>query len=296
MSGKGKRRRTSKEEEKSKSVEPKEKCLAMPVRAVDIFRLLAVKKVALNTTFVGRLNKHFDNFLKNVRQTPRLTDPERNDYLGYTEKHEAKDCGTKRLNNLSEQEICSSKKGFMGVRNSLIGDVLDYQVPLAEHRGTGEGRVDLISRKGNTIYVIEAKQWNCKEHPLRAMMEALTFWLEMIDEGDLRDRQLDKDKGEPLPGNAELFVKRYRESHHGNSDFKEHDFQGKARLVPAILLCKESNIYDDLANPEKKPSSSYDELYKKILKYVKVFPYRTRNKNDGPIIIEELEPKDFWKQ
>ncbi|MBP5351092.1 MAG: hypothetical protein J6Y56_03945 [Fibrobacterales bacterium] len=270
--------------------------IVLPVRAVDIFRILSVRKVVTNDAFVGALSRQFETFLRQVRQTPRLDKSNRDDFLSYTHPHESKQI-TKRRKNMSEQELCSASKGFMGSvgKNSPIGRVLDYQVPLEERRGTGEGKVDLISLKGDTIYVIEAKKWDSKEHPLRAMLEALTFWLELIDEdenenGNLRSQQLQCKK--PLRGNARLFAQRYCESAYANPAFGEADakFLRNACLKPAILLRKNSPIYDTLCERPTRPDRA---LYDQILDFVRCFSYSAKE-NESQVTIEEFFPKKIW--
>ena len=259
--------------------------MSVPVRAIDVFRLLAVGKIASDETFVRELNDGFDRFIHSVPQTPRLTNTKPKDYLNYSKPHGKAD--TKTLYNMSEEELCSFANGFMAVDDKeTIGKVLDYQVPLEATSGSGEGVVDLISENGDTIFVIEAKRWKSNEHPLRALFEALTFWLELLDEGALKRKQ---DKS----GNAKRFVSRYNASDPTKRQFSlgkgEKGFESNARLVPAILLSPGSRIFKNLC---KKPKSPYFELYTKILKYVRCFSYRAEG--GKTLKIAEFYPQKEW--
>ena len=259
------------------------KRMTVPVRAIDVFRLLGVGVIASDESFVKELNAAFDTLIRRIHQTPRLTDPEREDFLSYSKPHKKND-GKTTLRSMSEEELCSLPGGFMAKDyTETIGKVLDYQVPLEAKTGSGEGVVDLISEKGNTIYVIEVKSWENNEHPLRALFEALTFWLELLDKGALKRNQ---DKS----GNAELFVRKYNDSNRDQRQFTlgdgKENFESKACLVPAILLYADSPICQKLC---KKPERScYSALYKKILKYVQCFSYRTGDKGTS-LQIKKLE-------
>ena len=269
--------------------------VALPVCAVDVFRLLAARKVAEDDAFVRTLYEKFDAFMRRVLQTPRLKTKE--NFLSYSDKHDKKEIN-KRRSNMSEQELCSAARGFMGVSgNEAIGTVLDYQVPLEEYRGSGEGKVDLISQKGDTIYVIEVKQDDSSDHPLRAMFEALTFWLEMINKDAPERNPKSERKYEStkcLPGNAGEFVEKYNASKDARVKLGDGkgDFENRARLVPAILLSKDSKIYTDLC---KKPKHPYSALYKRVLDYVECF-YYTAKENSEHMSIAKFDPRKEWKR
>lgn len=57
-----------------------------------------------------------------------------------------------------------------------FGRILDYQVPLKDKRGDkGIGKIDLISRKGNNVYILELKKLYSDETLLRCSLEAYTY-------------------------------------------------------------------------------------------------------------------------
>lgn len=130
----------------------------LPVRPAGVFRLLEVRKVATDKAFVGALDKNFKEFFDGIKQTERLQ--RKDDYLQYSKSHKkCKGLVDRPYNEMSEQELCSAKNGFMQWDyDETIGKVIDYQIPLRKSTETGEGTVDMISQKGNELYAIEAKK------------------------------------------------------------------------------------------------------------------------------------------
>lgn len=68
-----------------------------------------------------------------------------------------------------------------------IGKMLDYQIPLKDHKGTKAGKVDLISYKedANILYLIELKNDVSEETLLRCTLEIITY-LKQIDQNKLK--------------------------------------------------------------------------------------------------------------
>jgi hypothetical protein len=58
--------------------------------------------------------------------------------------------------------------------NFPFGKILDYEIPLSENNSSKIGEIDLISKNGPDIYLIELKM-KTKETLLRAIMEVFTF-------------------------------------------------------------------------------------------------------------------------
>ena len=64
----------------------------------------------------------------------------------------------------------------------FIGEVIDYQVPLKATSGgddSGLGKIDLLTRTGDTVYLLEVKEPNNSESPLRAILEIYTYWRQL---------------------------------------------------------------------------------------------------------------------
>jgi hypothetical protein len=61
----------------------------------------------------------------------------------------------------------------------FIGKIIDYEVPLKEKQngsdGAVEGKIDLVSIKEHELFLIELKNYNCKESLLRAVLEIYTY-------------------------------------------------------------------------------------------------------------------------
>lgn len=63
-----------------------------------------------------------------------------------------------------------------------IGTVVDYQVPLKTPLGcdnNGLGEIDLLALNGDTLYLLEVKEPNNTESPLRAILEIYTYWKQL---------------------------------------------------------------------------------------------------------------------
>ena len=271
--------------------------ISLPIEARSIFRLLAIGTVVRYTPLIEYLNKNLTSLLSQIKQTPRLghngdgstNEWANKDFLNYSEPGHT---GGERTDfeTCGEEELCKSKEAFFNqtFRDS-IGRVFDYQVPLNSLQAAGEGVIDLISCKceegQNTIYVIEAKKWDSKEHPLRAMFEALTFW------------RLITDRGSPITdAKGKTFVDRYNKSKSKRGcDFSPPE---NATLMPAILI--RGGEKDDQAVPSEpdgyiysqlmNPSEQYKQLYLNILNNTKLKCFRYYRCG------KKLEIKDFTEE
>jgi hypothetical protein len=58
---------------------------------------------------------------------------------------------------------------------SLLGKVLDYEVPFKENLESKHGNIDLLSYKDNKLFVIEVKKIGSSESVLRAIFEAYVY-------------------------------------------------------------------------------------------------------------------------
>lgn len=215
----------------------------IPVDAASVFRILAIRQVVEFPELQNYLANNIVKLINGIETTQRLTDAEKyRDFLNYSSSHKGQSC-FEDIEKMDEVKLCSAKEAFFRDGCGDIGDVIDYQVPLRSSKNSGEGVADLLSVNGDKIFLIEAKRWNSKESPIRAMLEVLTFWKMLLDDKVSFERP-----------NCGLFVKRYNES---NKDRRKRDLPEESILYPAILIRKGSNIYEKLKNMSKEEASFY---------------------------------------
>lgn len=81
-----------------------------------------------------------------------------------------------------EEWICISMYWQSPDRGYSFGKLVGYQIPLKTPGGTendGLGKIDLLAQNGDTATLLELKQANSREHPLRAFLEAYTYWKQL---------------------------------------------------------------------------------------------------------------------
>ena len=57
-----------------------------------------------------------------------------------------------------------------------LGEIIDYQVPLKDTKTTKAGKIDIISYKDETLYLIELKNDRSIESLLRCVLEIITYY------------------------------------------------------------------------------------------------------------------------
>lgn len=67
---------------------------------------------------------------------------------------------------------------------SLIGRVLDYQVPLKNVRSDKAGKIDILTYDNTTLRILELKKKESKETMLRCVLEGYTY-MRMVDKTKL---------------------------------------------------------------------------------------------------------------
>jgi len=240
----------------------------LPIMAKDIFRVLALKSVADSpSALVQHLNDDsiFSMYLNGVDATERLARPRPFSY-----NHEegiAKDGDWAHLSDMTERELCGSRKGFFGKDLGSLGRVIDYELPLDEKRGSARGKIDLVSVTSSELFLIEAKKCDSTELPLRAFFEVYTFWL-TLRENNSFGRFLDI--------------------------YRNGAYRGRS-VIPALLLCEgvggdDSLIYNQLICRGGNGNGDNDAivgLYRRFLELgVRVFTYR-----DG-VVGEPIQVED----
>lgn len=145
-----------------------------------------------------------------------------------------------------------------------IGIFKDYEVPLFHSNSKDRGRViDLVSVKGNTLYIIELKRRTSSETILRCLLEAYTYYLfeRFSDRTKLRDHQ------EHI---AEAF------------GIKEN-----AKIVICPLIFKDSKAYRNL----EKTYNNIDEDPYKIKEFVSAIKEKESN-SDFDVAYAIIDPCD----
>lgn len=97
-----------------------------------------------------------------------------------------------------------------------LGKIVDYQIPLKNKQGDKAGKIDLISNKNESIFLIEMKFGNNKETLLRCIFEIATYY-----------QILSKQK----------FVESYKDEFGGLTE---------KNIKKAVLISKDSAQYDEL--------------------------------------------------
>ena len=91
----------------------------------------------------------------------------------YNVKHNGKfNIGSNRY-----EEIIAIK--MLNKTYDYIGTVLKYQVPLKDKLHNIAGKIDLISKQDNTLYLIELKNTTSPETLLRCVLEIITYYHEV---------------------------------------------------------------------------------------------------------------------
>ncbi len=248
--------------------------IELPVLAKDIFRIWALRSIALGPAELAErldTDKVFAEFCNAKFRTPRL-DWKNKKPFAYTHPglEETKKTNWKQLSDMTEREMCSSRKGFFDREfPDSIGKVVDYEIPLDEERDSARGKIDLLSyrKDRNTLYLIEVKKCDSTELPLRAFFEIFTFWKTLQDSN----------------GKFTSFLNLYH-----NSEYNGFN------VVPALLWCEGSPIYEMLVRGDKE--KHVKNLYKRFKdRNVKLFTYKNTSKlKDGRFDVSITESYDDW--
>ena len=94
--------------------------------------------------------------------------------------------------NSSRREEIIAMKMYNNKKYDFLGNILDYQVPLKDTKNTKAGKIDLISYKDNTLYLIELKNDRSKETLLRCILEITTYYNQVNRTKLLKDYSLPK--------------------------------------------------------------------------------------------------------
>lgn len=144
---------------------------------LDVNTLYKTIKVSTAPAVLERISANLSEIING-----EYAESNRDDYQVSTHKYpfnpEAYEKAKSAPNFRKEEWMC---KMCMGRTLPLIGTIVDYQVPLKHNRKgcEGMGKVDLLSRNGDTAYLLELKVPDSTEPPLRAIMEIYTYWKQL---------------------------------------------------------------------------------------------------------------------
>lgn len=225
------------------------KPILLPIAPKDVFRILALRCVVDFKTMPNALFANWDSIYHRITMTERLN---KGKHFGYEHKGLSADKDSslkgKSFDRFTERQLCASPHAFFGKKkDEVIGQVIDYELPLDCSRGSAYGKIDLVSAdwKNNKLFLLEVKKVDSDEHPLRAMFEIFTFWKMLMDEN----------------GRFDTFLKAYE----GSKQFSGQNlsFGDKMDVVPGLLLCATSKVFKQLNST--KESLDENELYKRFL-------------------------------
>ena len=239
--------------------------VSLKIYPKDVFRLLALRSIAETDGLFEDLLRNFDEIFEGIGTTPRLNEEEfgRNPF-NYT--HNGLEVKEERFDRMTERQLCAAKTAFFGKEFDDIGMVLDYEVPLDDKKDSALGKIDLVSKTDSELFLLEVKKCESNEHPLRAMFEIFTFWRTLAVDGGYTE-----------------FLEKY------SQDQVRTDVLG-LKVVPALLLCASSHIFNVL-NDARKDGKAETELYRKFLSDdigMRVFVY-DRNTLDVKEVTGELK-------
>ena len=111
-----------------------------------------------------------DNITEFINEIPQIT----REASYKTEGHDGRfDEDTPREEEKIAMEMFNQSKD--GLQYDLIGNIIDYQTPLKNKRTDTAGKIDLLSHKCNTVYILELKKPDSDESMLRCVLEGYTY-------------------------------------------------------------------------------------------------------------------------
>ncbi|NLL35781.1 MAG: hypothetical protein GX257_10840 [Clostridiales bacterium] len=168
----------------------------------------------------------------------------------------------KSVRNFREEEWVCKKMALCHKDGHIFGSIVGYQIPL-KVPGAGEqnaklGKLDLLSVKEDTAYILELKAKNSTEQPLKAFLEAYTYWKQLG--GDNSKEFLDKS-----------------------------DAAGCCRLDKAVVFYEGSDIHNRLMDSS--------QTVKDLIRKLKVRCFLVKGDGRPSLLFETSREFDFkaWK-
>ena len=145
------------------------------------------------------------------------------------------------INSTNRQEENIAKTMFINhFTHPEFGEIFDYQVPLKDNTSDGCGKIDLVSRKIDTVYLLELKRKDCQDQTmLRCVLEIYTYIKQLNHSKFLKDYNLSEDtliKAAPLIFKDSLPYREYMDS---ENHPKLRELMEKLNIIPFFLEADE---------------------------------------------------------
>lgn len=128
-----------------------------------------------------------------------------------------------------------------------IGDIVDYEVPLKDKQDNRIGNIDLVSRNGDTIYILEMKRPESAETLLRCILEVYTYFRSIKSVEKFKRSFCDD--GEDLQKiNIVIAPLIFRNSNRHASPYKNIDKDDHKEIV-RLIDCMRKGSTDDGVDP-----------------------------------------------
>ena len=149
-----------------------------------IIKLAKIWRVELKYTY-QKISREwvYDNNKHIIKNEVREIYKNLIDRDSYLSQHKNECFDRSKISSRREEWICKLSYKEHQYLNSILGNIIDYQVPLkisnvSKEINEGRGKIDLISKNDNTktIYLIEVKVSNNRENPCKAILEIYTYY------------------------------------------------------------------------------------------------------------------------
>ena len=144
-------------------------------------------------------------------------------------------------NSVREEELIAMAMKRQGSM-SIVGEVVDYQIPLKNVMKDTAGKIDLLTYDGETMRILELKTPDSKETMLRCVLEGYTYW-KVLDKAKLI-KDYDSFFGKAIPENAPIEASPF--VFQGGSQWKE--MQQNRPYLKQLMVTLNSKPYYILEN------------------------------------------------
>ena len=141
----------------------------------------------------------------------------------------------------------------------------DYQVPVNRIHGSNHGKVDLILKKDNKVFLGELKDEKSKETILRTVMEVKTYLTKI----EMNEKAL--------------------------QNFKSYCDEENILIVPAVILCYDENTIDDEETKHNCLFYDFVKMKKEAANGHKSALYKLCKAWNIEFFVLSFDNKEYWK-